>query len=133
MNMFLYPIRMQVRSLSVRRTNQNSRTEFLDFLSFGWFCEHSANGLAFLLDIEKCSFKVMSFHLFLFQGHMKTALLQVAMIFLVFQLLPTVFELKAMELVLHHASFKGPKDVQLVFEALKVRIECYYQDSLVMN
>ena len=60
MNIFLYPIKMQVRSLSVRRTNQNSKNPEIPFWSFDWFCEHSANELAFLLDIKTCSFKVVS-------------------------------------------------------------------------
>ena len=36
------------------------------------------------------------------------------------QLLPTVFESKALDLVMHYITFKGQVDVQLVFEALKV-------------
>jgi len=35
------------------------------------------------------------------------------------ELLPTVFENKALDLVMHYITFKGPVDVQLVFEALK--------------
>ena len=36
------------------------------------------------------------------------------------QLLPTVFESKALDLVMHYITFKGQVDLQLVFEALKV-------------
>jgi len=35
------------------------------------------------------------------------------------ELLPTVFETKALDLVMHYITFKGQVDVQLVFEALK--------------
>lgn len=40
--------------------------------------------------------------------------------FVCIQLLPTVFETKALDLVMHYITFKGQVDVQLVFEALKV-------------
>ena len=41
--------------------------------------------------------------------------------FVLLQLLPAVFENKALDLVMHYITFKGPVDMQLVFEALKVR------------
>ena len=37
-----------------------------------------------------------------------------------------MFENKALDLVMHYITFKGPVDVQLVFEALKVS-ESYLQ------
>ena len=36
-----------------------------------------------------------------------------------------MFENKALDLVMHYITFKGSVDVQLVFEALKVRT-CYF-------
>ena len=35
-----------------------------------------------------------------------------------------MFENKALDLVMHYITFKGPVDVQLVFEALKVSQFC---------
>ena len=39
-----------------------------------------------------------------------------------------MFETKALDLVMHYITFKGQVDVQLVFEALKVRQ--YYTQTL---